>query len=162
MNSSPGRAWWTCVLLAACCTLVAACRREIPAGPQDRSPAAAPQLPRITRARLSGFGTWQPCTASVSPGRVVQESRCGNGNIPADLVSIVAGECNRRMKTRSDAVRLLAWLPQCTDAAVAKLELLAAPRRDALLMSDLAAAYYTRAERKDQPSDLVRSLDAAE
>jgi CHAT domain-containing protein len=66
------------------------------------------------------------------------------------------------MNTERDAVEVLAYLPHCTDAAVEKLAALAAPLDDAATISDLAAAYYVRAHRNDQPSDLVRALDAAD
>lgn len=59
-------------------------------------------------------------------------------------------------------MRLLAWVPECTDRAVARLEELAMPSGDARLWSDLAGAYSVRAQRKDQPADLVRALDAAD
>ncbi|MBV9493531.1 MAG: CHAT domain-containing protein [Acidobacteria bacterium] len=64
--------------------------------------------------------------------------------------------------SKEDPIRILAYAPQCTDAAVAMLEVLARPKRDARTWSDLAGAYYIRAQRKDQPEDLVRSLDASE
>jgi CHAT domain-containing protein len=66
------------------------------------------------------------------------------------------------MTTVTDTVRLLATANQCTDAAVAKLEALARPGSDPRILSDLSAAYYIRAQRKDHPSDFVRSLDAAD
>lgn len=55
---------------------------------------------------------------------------------------------------------MLSLQPACTDAAVDALEKFA--KTDAEAMSDLAAAYYTRAQRQDQPIDLLRSLDAAQ
>jgi CHAT domain-containing protein len=66
------------------------------------------------------------------------------------------------MRTEADAVRMLAYAPQCTNAAVRKVAALADRGTDARLLSDLAAAYYIRAERNDDPTDFVRSLDASE
>jgi CHAT domain-containing protein len=66
------------------------------------------------------------------------------------------------MSSAAEAVRVIAFVPQCTDAAVEKLEALAKPAADARLLSDLAGAYYIRAQRSDHPSDFVRSLDAAD
>lgn len=50
--------------------------------------------------------------------------------------------------------------PQCTDAAVAALENFS--RVDAPAMSDLAGAYYVRAQRTDNPADLLKAFDAAQ
>lgn len=70
--------------------------------------------------------------------------------------------CERPMNTMTEAVRVLAYVPRCTDAAVSRLETLAASRREAEVLTQLAAAYYIRAQRKDQPADFVRALDAAD
>ncbi|MEA2342935.1 MAG: hypothetical protein QOF63_1104, partial [Thermoanaerobaculia bacterium] len=78
------------------------------------------------------------------------------------MVSIVKGECEILMRTREDAVRLLAYKEACTDAAIEALTSFAASSRDPQVLSDLAAAYYIRAQRKDDPSDLVRALGVAE
>ena len=66
------------------------------------------------------------------------------------------------MTTAADAVLLIGSVPQCTDAAVEKLEALAKSGADAHLLNDLAGAYYVRAQQDDRPSDFVRSLDAAD
>ena len=87
---------------------------------------------------------------------------CGPINLSRELVSLTPSECYDRMKTSTKAVELLARVEQCTDAAVERLEALAGPRPDAAMLSDLAGAYYVRAQRKDQPSDLIRSLAAAD
>lgn len=118
--------------------------------------------PRVAEPWLTGFTDWRPCTATRPAGRVVEKTSCGPIPIPPDLVSIAIGECDRFMKTETDAVRLLAYVPQCTDAAVERLHGLAKPGSDGRWLSDLSAAYYMRAQRNDQPSDFVRALDAAE
>jgi len=121
------------------------------------------QQPRTTEARLRGFEIWRPCTKGLpSAGSVLKQADCGPITLPRELVSLTASECDDRMNTATDAVHLLAHVEECTDAAVEKLETLAGDSADAALLSDLAGAYYVRAQRKDQPSDLVRSLATAD
>ena len=55
---------------------------------------------------------------------------------------------------------MLVSQPQCTDAAVAALRGMS--RTDAAAMSDLAGAYYVRAQRNDNPADLLNAFDAAQ
>ncbi|HYI11486.1 MAG TPA: CHAT domain-containing protein [Thermoanaerobaculia bacterium] len=55
---------------------------------------------------------------------------------------------------------MLVSSPQCIDIAILTLKRLAPTSAEA--RNDLAAAYYTRAHRDDQPIDFLRSLDAAE
>ncbi len=118
---------------------------------------------RTTEAFLSGFERWRPCTKRLPhAGSVLETADCGPINLPRELVSLAVSECDDRMNTATDAVQLLARVEQCTDAAVERLETLAGSRSDAAFLSDLAGAYYVRAQRKDQPSDLVRSLAAAD
>jgi CHAT domain-containing protein len=147
--------WRRLVLLLALSTL--ACNKET----AIRQPAPPPPSGRLreTLPRLTGFDSWRECKSR--DGGSVERADCGAANIPAHLVSIGVGECDRAMKTEADVVEVLAYVPHCTDAAVERLASIAAPRNRATTMSDLAAAYYVRAQRKDQPSDLVRSLDAS-
>ncbi len=49
---------------------------------------------------------------------------------------------------------------QCTDAAIAALENFS--RAEAAATSDLAGAYYVRAQRNDNPVDLLRAFDVAQ
>jgi CHAT domain-containing protein len=117
---------------------------------------------RVTEPRLSGFDTWQPCTKSLAPNTAVETAACGGNNPFGKSVSLNASECDDEMRTAGDAVRLIAFSPACTDAAVEKLESYDDSRADAGLLSDLAGAYYVRAQRDDRPSDFVRALAAAE
>lgn len=64
------------------------------------------------------------------------------------------------ISTREEANGMLVTRPQCTDAAIARLETFA--RADAAAMSDLAGAYYVRAQRNDNPADMLRAFDAAQ
>jgi CHAT domain-containing protein len=116
----------------------------------------------VTEPRLSGFDVWHSCTNAASPDGIVGRTVCAPPTVPVDLVSMVSDGCDRPMRTMTDAVRVLAYVPDCTDAAIAKLELLAETGRQAELLSNLSAGYYIRAQRKDQPSDFARALDAAD
>lgn len=121
-----------------------------------------PDQRRTTQPRLSGYDDWHPCAVSVPAGHVMEIAECAPPNRNAALVSLAVSECDDHMNTAQDAVRVLSVAEQCTDAVIEKLETLAERRADETLLSDLAAAYYVRAQRKDQPSDLVRSLAAAD
>jgi CHAT domain-containing protein len=61
---------------------------------------------------------------------------------------------------QTQALHVLADQPACTDAAIGALQRFA--RANTTAMSDLAAAYYLRAERQDRASDLLRALEAAD
>jgi CHAT domain-containing protein len=69
--------------------------------------------------------------------------------------------CETLITTHADALRALVSKPGCTTAAVERLAALASGGANAPLASDLAAAYYVRARRDDQTSDLLRSFEAA-
>lgn len=121
------------------------------------------QADRLAEPRLSGFDRWRTCTKTLPAGKVVETADCGKPNIPDDLVSLAVSECEGKMTNEKETVRVLAYARDCTDVGVAKLEELARDRRnDARLLSDLSGAYYVRAQRKDQPADFVRALDAAD
>jgi CHAT domain-containing protein len=119
-----------------------------------------PEHPRMTLPRLTGLEGWRECRSSDGEG--VAKSNCGPATIPDDLVSIGRSECHLAMNTEIQTARLLAFVPDCTDAAVEKLKWFAATHKSAAALSRLAAAYFVRAERKDQPSDLVSALNAAD
>jgi hypothetical protein len=108
--------------------------------------------PRTVEPRLTGGSLWQPCRTSLLPERVVPSSECGpRSEKILDCADAVSGD--------AEAVRLLAPQGDCTDAAIAALENIS--RIDPSAMSDLAAAYYVRAQRDDRASDLLRAFDAA-
>jgi len=144
------RHFFTGVAIALCELLVGCRSREI-------------STPRQTEPRLSGFDEWRPCTAKpLEHDHVVEPPDCGAANLPREMGSLTESECDDDMNTAADAVRRLAYYPQCTDAAIEKLESLDSRDSDGRFLSDLAAAYYVRAERRDRPSDFVRALDAAD
>ena len=76
------------------------------------------------------------------------------------MAPVDTGRCDEVLNTRDDANRVLVSRPQCTDEAISSLENFA--RADAAAMSDLAGAYYVRAQRKDDPADLLRAFDNAQ
>ena len=127
-------------------------------------PPAARPFPRAVEPRLSGNWAWRQCNQKdTAARRLVAEVQCADPNLPGYSVSIPAGDCDDVTQTQSEAVEALAAAPPCTDAAVRTLKALSErPGASSAVMSDLAAAYYVRAQRKDQPSDFVRSLAAAD
>ena len=62
------------------------------------------------------------------------------------------------MLTASQAKQLLATQPSCTGAAIKALQEIALTHPET--NSDLAAAYYVRAQREDRPADLLNALDS--
>ena len=64
------------------------------------------------------------------------------------------------LRSQTDANRVLSRYPHCTDAAIRVLERFAQTEPSA--KSDLAGAYYVRAQRLNAPVDLLRSFNAAE
>lgn len=126
-------------------------------------PLAAGPAPRSVEPRLSADRAWRPCSPKKAVGEhIIEEPACGASNFSDDAVSIAAGECES-VNTQSDAVKVLPKPHQCIEAAVATLKKLADGRQaTASVISDLAAAYIVRAQRKDRPSDFVRALDAAD
>jgi CHAT domain-containing protein len=112
---------------------------------------------RTAEPRFNEHDEWRPCARVLLPEHVVENADCGPANLRKDLVSLTVNECDDAMTTAADAVLLIGSVPQCTDAAVEKLETLARSDADAHLLSD-----YVRAQQEDRPSDFVRSLDAAD
>jgi CHAT domain-containing protein len=94
---------------------------------------------RTVEPRLSN-AEWQPVPPSQAPAST--------------------DACDEIIVTHVQALRVLSFQPRCTDLAIDALKRFA--RTDAGAMSDLAAAYYVRAQRNDWPSDFLRALDAAE
>lgn len=110
---------------------------------------------RSVEPRLSGASIWQSCRKTIRAGHVVVEAQCGAVSLPASKEP-----CAEIITIHAQALRLLSTRPQCTDSAIATLERLA--RADASAMSDVAAAYYVRAQREDRPADLLSALEASE
>lgn len=119
--------------------------------------------PRSVEPHLSVDRAWRPCSPKPVVGQhVIEEPECGTSNFSRSEVSSAAEECES-VNTQIDAVRVLPRPHQCIEAAVATLKKLADGRQaTASVMSDLAAAYIVRAQRKHRPSDFVRALDATD
>ncbi|MBV8516177.1 MAG: CHAT domain-containing protein [Acidobacteria bacterium] len=139
--------------------VAASCGRETNVSSNaPRRPVAA----RRTLARLTDAPEWSPCTVSLRPGHIVQEAACAS-HIANAPVSVGGKDCDDMIGNHEETLRTLVAAPRCTDAAIRRLRTLAEQQPQAgRLWSDLAAAYALRAERDDRPSDLLRSLDAAE
>jgi len=133
------------VIVFVLCSCVTACD-------QEDTKRAHVWPARTVEPRLTG-AKWQPCrTRPPAPGRVVADAECG---APGPRKEKVCDD----ILDHADAVRTLALQPRCTDNALDALERFA--RTDAAVLSDVAAAYYVRAQRDDRASDLLRALDAA-
>ncbi|HET7435790.1 MAG TPA: CHAT domain-containing protein [Thermoanaerobaculia bacterium] len=132
------------IVLALCLSL---CSRKDTTGPEVWR---RPVEPRIT-----GATEWQACQAYTPAGHVVAMTECGTPPQESD-----SNPCPNAPSTRAAALRLLSDRPRCLDLSVAALERFA--MKDAAAKSDLAAAYYVRAQRDDQPNDLLLAMDAIE
>ena len=108
---------------------------------------------RTVEPRLPTTRSWHSCTGQLSPGHAVADAQC-------QAAPVEAGGCDDVISTREEANGMLVSRPQCTNAAIARLETFA--RADAAAMSDLAGAYYVRAQRNDNPADMLRAFDAAQ
>lgn len=148
-------------LLALCLLLPFQCRPHSTAR-TDGTPSTARTdgTPRQVEPRVTRSTTWRPCTTRLEPGRVVPEAQCQPA-LPESRPH-PAADCWNRARDQLSSVGILIERRECTDAAVARLERLAAQSPDASTWSDLAAAYYVRAQRYDRASDLLRAFDAAQ
>lgn len=134
------------VIAIAVCTFATFCNQE--------DPKTANVWPRSVEPRLTAASQWRPCRKALRTGRVVEEAECGP---PA---AAPAADCDAVITTHAEALQAFASQPACLDSVIAALESLTWP--DPAVRSDLAAAYYVRAQRDDQPTDLLRALDAAQ
>jgi CHAT domain-containing protein len=128
------------IIVVALCSVTIACHKE-DTGKRD-------VWPRTVEPRLSD-SNWQPCRSVLTAGHAVPEAACG-----PKTTSLL--DCGDVITSEAQAVRLLASQEHCADAAIAALENLGRGAK-----SDLAAAYYVRAQLQDRPSDLLRAFDAA-
>ena len=127
----------------ALCGLTAACI--------NKDPETAQKWPRAVEPRLTGFPDWRRCTRTLPDGHVVEQADCG----PIALLPV---QCGDVVLTAERAKQLLATQPTCTGAAIKALQEIALTHPEA--NSDLAAAYYVRAQRENRPVDLLNALDA--
>jgi CHAT domain-containing protein len=125
-----------------------------------------PYVPELDRARwieprLTGARAWSPCRKTRSGNRAIDRANCGTAYLSPRDVSLDTKPCDQMTTTHATALQALITQPRCADAVIERLNELGAVS-DARLSSDLAAAYYVRAQRDDRASDLLRSLQAAE
>ncbi|HEX6161645.1 MAG TPA: hypothetical protein VF111_15820, partial [Thermoanaerobaculia bacterium] len=136
------------------------------AGCGEEAEKPAPEVvitERLVEPLLSMTAVWKPCRNTTPPGAVVGQAACGDSNIPQGPVSLGGEACDAMTRDHRDAVRTLLERPQCTDAVIERLEMLDAETpRNGELLADLSAAYYVRAQRFDQPSDLLHALGKAD
>jgi CHAT domain-containing protein len=133
---------------AVLCVFVMACSHH-----EDTKPRSGWLRP--LQPRLTGATKWQPCRTQLTPGHIVEDAVCGTPR----AVTPAKAVCDDILSTHDEAVRLLVERPACIDDAITALERFA--RVDPAAGSDLAAAYYTRAQQDDHASDLLSALDAA-
>ncbi len=110
--------------------------------------------PRSVESRLSGSG-YAPCRLDPKPDDLVPEPRCAE---------FQARQGSSDRDSGPSIVELLARRDEdSVDRAVRTLERSAAEKpKDAVVLSQLAAAYVVRAQRQDEPYDLVLALGAAD
>jgi CHAT domain-containing protein len=117
--------------------------------------------PRAVQPRLTGMTEWRPCTLqALNGGRVFRDADCGITPKPPDAVSLTVGYCEDMTHTHQTAIRTMVDHPHCMDVAIGALERFAT--NDDRVLSDLAGAYYLRAQRNDRPTDLLLALRAAD
>jgi CHAT domain-containing protein len=132
-------------VIAALCSFAAGCT--------DKETKTPDVWRRPVEPRLTGVTAWQPCTPQdPGPGQVVPTVRCGAPPATAE-------GCPKFIDTHAAAVRVLVERPVCVDDAIAALERHA--RTLPAAQSDLAAAYYLRAQREDDPAQFARAFDEA-
>lgn len=133
------------IILLVLCGLMTACN------PSDTD--APKEWRRTTEAWLSGNPQWQPCpTRPLDGDRVVQQA--------CDVTSANKQGCDELVKRHEQARQLLTESSECTSEAIEALSRFAPTIPEA--KNDLAAAYYVRAQREDDPVDLLRALEAVE
>jgi CHAT domain-containing protein len=132
------------LLAVVLCSVVAGCKEE---DTKDGRVWA-----RTVESRLTPEAQWRPCRRVLRTGRVVAEADCGFRE------TMPPPKCPAIVESAAAAVRLVAFQPVCIDAAIETLEKFSSTDPDA--MNDLAAAYYVRAQRADDPLDLLRAFDA--
>jgi len=97
---------------------------------------------------------WRDCTRRpLGADRVVEDVQC----VPARTT--IEENCAPIENSPAEARRMLRSR-KCTDAALEALKAFAS--EDPRVWSDVAAAYYIRAQRDDHASDLLRAFDAAD
>lgn len=131
------------ILLCTCATFF--CERDTKRGKE---------WPRDLEPRLSNATEWKRCRPKpLARDHVVQESEC------EAVLTERPKPCWLINDDPDSARRALSAQPHCTNEAIEILKRYA--RKDAKITSDLAAALYVRAQRDDEPADLLEALAQA-
>ena len=126
--------------------------------------------PRRVEPRLTGDSAYSRCTIDAAASDLIPDARCEgqprpekNGSAPPGGGSVLrggAGQGSVGSASRMDLSRLLA--AGDVGVAIRRLEAaVAVAPHDAGSWSDLAASYLVRAQRLDDPRDLLRAYGAA-
>ena len=129
---------------------------------QKEDTIAAGLWPRTFQPRLNVATGWQPCRPQRAGGeRVVQNFSCGAPhNGPGDVSPLSEACDDMNETTHEQALEELSSPSPCYGKAIRNLERLA--KQDERFHSDVAAAYYVRAQRRDDPSDLLPAMQHAQ
>jgi CHAT domain-containing protein len=122
------------------------------AGCNGKDTNPSDRWPRAVEPRLSVGTAWHPCQHILRPGHLIADSVCAS---ESGLTT-----CDRDIVDGGAAREAVALRTPCLDRAIEYLQ--KASRRNGSALTDLAAAYYVRAQRGDRVSDLLRALNAAE
>lgn len=134
------------IIAILCCTCITSCKKDT----ETRF-----EWGRVVEPRLSDSSEWRACSKlPLRPGQVVEQVQC------VTTAPAASAECPDFIDTHADALRVLESQPRCTDVAIPALERFAVTNANA--MSDVAAAYYVRAQRDDRPSDFLKALEVAD
>lgn len=122
---------------------------------------------RAIEPRLSGGFAFGPCIEAAEPARLVPRRRCAAPPSGSSREQEKIARLSARIGSDLHLAALLrlVWPKslQAVDQAVAGLEAAAARApADARVWSDLSAAYFVRSQARDDPRDLLPSLEAAE
>lgn len=129
----------------ALCGAVLGCRREDTEGADKW---------RRVEPRLTGVTEWRSCTKRREQGRATDSVQCEGATLPTSTV------CRTEITSHTEAIDAIAREQQCIDSAIAFLR--DHQRESPEMASDLAAAYYVRAQLRDNPVDLMDAWETAQ
>lgn len=180
-HASATRAWLLSLGIALGLTLALTLADDVRT-PDDRAlfgalvRAVGPR--RLVEPRLVGGFAYGPCTSAPSTPRssLVPRSACSEPPRPGTRGFFALRDAQRNAEIAASrrpspltlhaaaVARFLASPnPSALDSAVATLEAAAARApHSAAILSDLAAVYYVRGQKDDEPIDLLRALSAAD
>jgi CHAT domain-containing protein len=121
------------------------------AGCNGKTPFGAIGGSRVIEPRLSIAAAWRPCKPILGR-KLIQDVVCA----PASTIQ----GCDKYIIDADAARQAVASRSPCLDRAIRYLQ--KASRQNTSALTDLAAAYYVRAQGDDRVLDLLRALNAAE